>query len=786
MVPVKLILKGFKGIKAGLNRDVFELDLSEYKGRVVIYGPNGSGKSTILQNLHPYLIMPDRVKTYSQNSFNYYDECYLSDSQKVLIWKYNGTVYKSVIDINPQKKKTKAVLFEITPKGEIPIEDTKDGSVEAYINAVEKILGSPNLFFTSVFRSQDAKKLSGYSKTEMEDIFKELLNIELMEKYADNARQYVKHYMLTTSSIKNTLSEIDNTLKDEEKIKKEIQALEERKIKLNSDSKSLEDQIINLEKDIKNLELAIKENEIQIKRKDELIKLIDQYTKEIAQYNNTLNSKKEYYNSKYKSTLSQLKEYQQIVSQKNNVLISIKKLESDISIKPEIQKRLSELDTSIEALNTRYTEINRLKNILTQKSEEFLKLQNLRSKKTAELNTLLNINQNKATLLGRVPCQNTELPELCPLLKDAINAKNQIEDIKKQLTKLSDESPQELDLKNAILNLSKAIEDEQQVSTKLNELNKIRKDLFSKLKGLEPLERELGLCKERLIKISESEQKITYLENELANILHESKTSISEISDLINKKEIEIKQLTEELNSIQIQTNLISEYHTKSQILSKVRENLDSIKKELISIEYQLGKAHEMLSNLDKLHVKKKEFEGKIKQIEHEIEEWNNVAKIFNELIPLEIEDSGPEISNIANMLLESCYGPRFSITIITKIEAKSRKGEKDTFEIIVYDADRDSKKPLIYLSGGERVWIEEAITKAICLYNKFRSGKNFETLFTDERDGALDVLNRKKYFSMKQKVIELGQFFVEYVISHSNDALDEADYIIDLNTLAN
>lgn len=55
-VPLHLTLKGFKGIRSGMGRDVLTLDLEAICADatlVAFSGANGRGKSTIIDNLHP-------------------------------------------------------------------------------------------------------------------------------------------------------------------------------------------------------------------------------------------------------------------------------------------------------------------------------------------------------------------------------------------------------------------------------------------------------------------------------------------------------------------------------------------------------------------------------------------------------------------------------------------------------------------------------------------------------------------------------------------------------------
>jgi exonuclease SbcC len=51
-----LMLKGFRGIRDGMGRDVLELDferLASGAALVAIAGANGRGKTTVMDNLHP-------------------------------------------------------------------------------------------------------------------------------------------------------------------------------------------------------------------------------------------------------------------------------------------------------------------------------------------------------------------------------------------------------------------------------------------------------------------------------------------------------------------------------------------------------------------------------------------------------------------------------------------------------------------------------------------------------------------------------------------------------------
>ena len=76
MQPLRLTLKGFRGIRDGLGLDEITLDLERLADGaelIAIAGPNGSGKSTIMDNLVPYLGLQSRASMPATGGFSYYE-----------------------------------------------------------------------------------------------------------------------------------------------------------------------------------------------------------------------------------------------------------------------------------------------------------------------------------------------------------------------------------------------------------------------------------------------------------------------------------------------------------------------------------------------------------------------------------------------------------------------------------------------------------------------------------------------------------------------------------------
>ncbi|WP_321871191.1 VirB4 family type IV secretion/conjugal transfer ATPase [Paraburkholderia tropica] len=109
----------------------------------------------------------------------------------------------------------------------------------------------------------------------------------------------------------------------------------------------------------------------------------------------------------------------------------------------------------------------------------------------------------------------------------------------------------------------------------------------------------------------------------------------------------------------------------------------------------------------------------------------------------------------------------------------------REGFEILVHDADNDSTKPVSVMSGGQKVWINECLTRGIALYLARNAGEPYETLFSDESDGPLDPARKVQFMKMKREVLRQGGYAREFFISQTPDLVIEADAVIDVEAMA-
>jgi exonuclease SbcC len=198
----------------------------------------------------------------------------------------------------------------------------------------------------------------------------------------------------------------------------------------------------------------------------------------------------------------------------------------------------------------------------------------------------------------------------------------------------------------------------------------------------------------------------------------------------------------------------------------------------LSEIDRQIAVMQEKLSLAKKL-------EASADQFGSEIANWSLISKVFGNdgLIALSIDDCGPEISSLTNQILTDCFGGRFSVRIDTQTETK-QGSLKETFEVMVNDCLRGEEKPASLVSGGESVWINESLTRAIALYQAQKSGQSYQTLFSDEADGPLSPEKKRQFIQMKRAVLAIGGYEREFYISQTPELWKMADHIIDVGTL--
>lgn len=752
MRPLNLKLKNFKGIKAGMGLDEVGIDLSGIKGIAVFSAPNGSGKTTILDNLHPYRLMPYRAGGYRPSSFSFYEHVY-DTGMKELIFEIEGVCYRSVVLIDANRKKQEAYLFKKDKDSWVPL---NDGKTDSYDKKIEEICGSPDLFFISIFRSQNARSLSDYTKGDIKSLFVELLGIESLKALGDKAGEKKKEIQIELQVLRN-----------EEGHFKEITALEESLLnqKLSFENKTLleKEKIASQERALEELRSSLKETEVALAREEEQKSLLERLQRELQKEKIEFEKVRENFQKKeagYKKKLESYPERERKLKELLQVLPDLKKKELQ---KNEALKRIEEIKTWIDKRT-------KAEFMLKDYEKQLQKLTLQRESKKALVERELKEAEKKASLLDSVPC-NPETASSCLFAKDAVEAKNSLNILKEKLVSISTPENNETAITGEI----------EKLKSILNEIAEL-----SLLK--EGLRREEGLIamidpEMRLLPLAENaEEEIARLDKEKEAL----EIEMSEETEQHERAEIDFKEkvlsLKKEIEGITLDSSIEARISSLKKETVETEKELSVSRGTINDLIVMVGALKNRLEEVEKAKNRLVETKEKMVQMENEITDWALLEKAFSNdgIIALEIDDAGPQISTIANELLK-VFGGRFSIRFDTQAAKADGRSLKETFDITVFDAETNEPKSIKRLSGGEKTWVEDAITKAICIYNKNASGKEFKTIFTDEKDGALDAEKKREFFLMKKKVLELGGYDTEFCITQTPDLIEMADTVISL-----
>lgn len=770
MKILKLKLRGSIGIRKGLGLEEIEIDFSQYQpGLIALTGRNGSGKTTIMENLHPYRMMVSRDGSL-QNHF------YLKDSYRILEFEQNGEKYKSTILIDALTGGSEAYLYRDPGTEEMyPI---NDGKLTTYDEVIEDLLGSPDLFFNSVFSGQKSKGISELKPADRRKLFYELLNLNIYEMYLEEAKQKLKLSENDLAKIEGEIkallqsqtsldvldvqrvellnaqakiiSDISNLETRIDEIKKEISDLTV-KVKLAEDKKSrnkeYQDKLTNIEKDIQDLTAQHNSKIIRLKS------LIDD-NKKLLERNKKLASPEA--KEKVDQNLKKIESLKQTISSAKDQHSIIQKQYADHQ--KDYSDKLKSLGELEKKVNSLRTEFNALKSEAGTRANEIKRY------------------EESIKIIDEVPCDQ-QTGSSCKFLINAYSNKESLSGLQDALKKVDEDmSIKEAELiKNENqLRIDKQMIDEQfslkdqdfrrsikDNETEIEAVNKkladLDKDNWEKLNGeLQEAGNNIKLLEE---KIKNAEATIDDSVESFHKSLESLKAQANEFTTKIdNNVDLEIRSLEQsrDMQSDELD-KLITEYKTGQDLLSSYERQIAALDKEIETIKQN----EERIAKLKETK----------REIESEIKEWAFLVKAFDKTgIPvLKLENSGIEITSVANELL-SIFESKFRIVFETTKLKADKKSYKESFDINIVEDDGVCE--ISNKSGGQQVWLETAIQLAISLVVR-NQGRNIKTAFLDEKDGALDLDNAFNYIEMLRRAHTMSGVHNTFIITHRPELLD-------------
>jgi exonuclease SbcC len=803
MILRSIRLRGFRGFSAGIGVDEVFLDLSVLPdGLVAVCGPNGAGKTTLLDNLHPYRIQPYKIrkaKDWSPGAFSYYDQCSGSDACKELVFEMGGVAYRALILIDAERRKQEAYLYQASSVcATVPVwTPLNDGKVKTYDEAVEKVCGSPSLFFTSVFRCQGAKNLSDYTRGDIMQIISELLNIDHIREQSEKCRTVVSglsaglilardrmvglaaeseaatglELEISRVTINKTTDQLglDGAQGDLDGVRTEI-------IKVREQQAAQESEAVRLEM-------------LKSQLSDEEKRLVDggaAAVKAIADIDRRIAD-------------AVLSRDRAKVGLQDNIDNAIKSRDNS---KAGLQERIARAEKIISggagirnavAKESGLLEgIDREKSSLARLTKERDERRGHLSKWGAELSGLnaeIKALEQAVAKLDGLDCHGDAsgwLNPSCRFIADAVAGRDSLPesiahrdtlqaDILKMQGLLSESDNAVGDCDRTLVSAEDALKECQKFTRLLPELDQAEANLVVWNKDLADLDKQAdasvaawcdamaGLDKraDDDLKALGGDKWLAESEWDLARI---------RISDRITELRRDIEafpvfgDLAGQLRELSIREGI------SLAAVTSLEKRIHDADIEIASLRTKMEAAQAKCGELILL----KEKEGKLAA---EIAKFTLLMKACSNdgIVALELDDAAPSIASIVNDLLRACYGSRFTVRLDTQA-AKVNGDMKETFDIIIFDADAGDEKSITECSGGQVTVLEDAITRGICLYNIHRSDRVYGTLYSDEKDGALDEARKLEFMRVKREALRVGTHRHEFFITQTQDLVDMAD----------
>ncbi|MBC2712894.1 MAG: hypothetical protein HGJ94_18450 [Desulfosarcina sp.] len=811
-------LRGAIGILKGIGVEEIHLNLSDLGGMVALDGDNGTGKTTLLDNLHPYRVLPSRPKKSLQHHF------YLRDSFREIELDHDGKHYRFLIKIDPEAGKQEGYIYI-----DGSTESITTGKVREYDDKVASLFGSLDLFLSSVFCAQktdDSKMTVG----QMKEQWAEFLKLHELQTHSETAKHAAKIIASHISAVTRDTQQREGVLDALKTVPAELKSAEieagHNAIRLNA----MEDHLLVLDHDLQAAMESEAQDNATRKQIESIGAQIDGVEKDIieldAEYSTAVDENKDQITS-VSSNLDRLKAITEmaddIEAAAGKVAVIDEKMSGLYDQNAHEGKLLADAHTELAAHESgcqqREGDYLLTVSVSNRKAERVKEhIRGLRVGINGAADRIQQYEQDPA--VARLQREidgldrRAELLRLrpdacaidgCSFISDALEAQAQREDIVKLLKDrkkhvslaITDKS---IEIDNLKINRAAAAEYARSISEQAalayqwqeeirEEEKALAKTIYKGINGCriaaETVETEINNLKrirekyealsKKLPELSAAKAEYKALFENLERLNRESKVLVDRMVAETAKKQIIIAALKKERG--QLAESIIGGR------ADQVREKIETIKGYLAMRRETFSTIEKRISTLEsdntRLVVTEREIlelEKKRGVLEQEESEWTYLSNGFgkNGLQALEIDNVAPAISSIANDLLASTYGPTMQVSIDTLTE--SSRETLDTWVI----RDDGSKHLLDDFSGGEKVWILKALRLARTIIGKERSGADIRTAFSDEEDGALrHGETSENFIRMFRAFIERADIDSCFYISHKPECIGMADHVI-------
>lgn len=764
MILKSIRLRGFKGVRSGMGLDELFLDLTALPdGLIAVTGQNGAGKTTLLDNLHPYRLQPFKIrkaKDWSPSAFSYYDQCFGSDACKELVFEMDGVKYKSLILIDAERRKQECYLY----RGGLSSRDWQplnDGKTKTYDEAVEKVCGSPSLFFTSVFRCQGAKNLSDYTRGDIMSVISELLNIDHIREQADKCRSVGGTLSAGLAALR---SKIDELRRESEVVSGLQHRISERDASIANDHLLLADTKKLLDAAQCELNSAKERKSAQVSELERLNMLRSQLSAEQGRLRDA-DAALQKVTTDYDKRIADLKAaHERFKSDLGGKVARAEKIVSGCEAIREAVDNEVVLVANIERINGEITALRAEREELQKQHAEY-------DKRLSAVLADIKAAEAAAGRLDGLDCRADGTGWLnpdCRLISAAVKQQESLPSLRETAVDLERRVAEDkVGIDAYSIRLGTAIDQYDAAVVKRDECRKFTR----LLPELELAESSLvEWCRDMEDRERAFASDLKTLEGEKWHDESSADLARMKISDSVRGLETQIASFPafadEDVTIRELSIKCGSLMSAVDGYEKRIREGELAVS----ALKAKLEIANERLASADDLIAKSGRYE-------REIAKFSLLQKACSNdgIIALELDDAAPSIAAIVNDLLRSCYGSRFTIRLDTQ-SARLDGSLKEDFDIVIFDSETGDERSVTEMSGGQAAYINDALTRGICLFNIQSRGKTYGTLFADEVDGALDADRKLEFLNIKREALRIGSHAREFFISQSPDLIELAD----------
>ena len=766
------------------------LDLRDLPdGLIAVTGANGEGKTTFLESMvAPY------YRTLPSRDGELVDYA-TADAHVEMQIAAHGTHYRFRVNLDGPRRSSDAVVQEVTADG-AHVTYLNDGKVSTYDVAVRALVPSQEIMLVSQFAAQN-KRGSFASLTkpkDKKDLFSRMLGLEAYEQMAQTAKAL-------GGLIEQALGRIV-VLRDEVARQGSPDVL-----------RAIEDEAMGLRFDLGQVEQQRDETQRRIERMEQgLAALQERLTADAAMSTRAVARSADV--TARQAELARLQEAKvRAEATHRHDVATLERLHQDtcradsnrrdtilqdcdkkilgnqqlLARRDEVQAavtRSAEIEHSLSTLTEDFTRAFAQRQVMARRIDE---LQGRLASLTASERDLATARRD-AAIIERVPFGRKCSEASCQFLANAVTAQGHIQ----PLTVLVAEKP---GLERLV---AEAQGDQRAYDATIDEIAISRQQLTAEREDVSAVARYADALAVAEAKIAGYEETKQHAETDLvartkaANI-HWSEgvkaagdrlaTALADLSDRTRRETAALTVASQELAATQ---EALAAGATARQEADDAQVDLRAARTrwDALTARQAAGEAHQQALVVRRDAVA--QAAGRVAgldvtraRLEADLLEWQLLQRALgpNGLPILEIDAAGPTISQLTNDLLAACFGPRFSVELVTQQAKAGGKGVKESFDLLVTDNQRTaSVRSLTDLSGGEQVIVNEALMNALGLYVNQRSAVSLRTAWRDETTGSLDPENAVRYIQMLRRVHTIGRLRHIFFISQDPEISAMAD----------